>query len=343
VPLQCELLIPQLLRILSNISRFFPPVDLGTGPIRDGALTHNCPLELAVCEQAHAWPDMHTTDIVLSLGTGSTLTREPYAPAREPILARHKEESWVLKCFPSLRCIANLASTAVTSIDSERVYQKFMNSRTKDEAQAYFRQNIRIKEIPDIDDISTMDELRVQVQTQPLGNIKRLEIITALLASSFYFELDRLPIYDNQYYRCEGSIRCRNNGLGAVRALVRLIPSFALEFTFDMGTLATVNEGDVCSWCQRFSKSVVFYVRHPSQTIAISLRTSDLSYHNLSSFPKPVEWFVTQQRLEARFGVADHHAPGSFFCHKCDENRLEGRKRQVPNPCFPPGKRLRIR
>jgi hypothetical protein len=54
-----------------------------------------------------------------------------------------------------------------------------------------------MNEIPDIDDISTMDELRAQVQTQPLGNIKRLEIITALLASSFYFELDRPPIYDN--------------------------------------------------------------------------------------------------------------------------------------------------
>lgn len=317
---------------MTNLDRFFPPVDLSTGPVRDGGLTHNCPIDIALSEQEHIWSDA-PLDMVISLGTGTT--RESLSESREPNLSPWIE--WLLK---PLRCITDLVGVYMDSIDGQSAYERVVGRR-KDKRN-FFRMNIRMDQTPEIDDISSMDELSDRVYSQSSLSGKQLDVLFALLAKSFYFELDSLPVFDRDYYRCEGTIRCRNNSYGVLKALNALYPKSNHQFANDLGSLSVLNAEDICTWCQRYSKAVVFYVRRPSDDIKIFLQRAPLQKREISSFPKPLDWFVKQQRLDASFGVADHHGPGLFFCRGCDEKRLQGRKRQVAQSWWPPEKRVRL-
>jgi hypothetical protein len=204
-----------------------------------------------------------------------------------------------------------------------------MNWLDDDKKESYFRFNVRVKDSNSIDDVGQMDILRREVHLQPKGASRQLEVASALLISSFYFELDTIPEYDNGYYRCEGSIRCRNSSLEVIKALSRLFDSRPrLEFTkAESGLLGVLEEKDICSFCQRYSKGVCFYVRHPKDTVSISLRTGYLEDRELSGFPQSVAWFIEKQQLRAHFGAADHHVRGGFYCRQCDKNRF--RKRRI--------------
>ena len=232
-----------------------------------------------------------------------------------------------------------------SSTDGEKQWQGIHNSLDENLRPGYFRLNIKVGQVPGLDDITQMDDLRRAVQFQPLGKSKREGVVSALLISSFYLELDYLPYYENGFYRCEGVIRCRNNSYAVVHALTKLFSSsleFTSETTSERGLLAIFKgEEDICSWCQRYSKQIVFYIRHPRDMITLSLRTDELNYRKLSGFPQTVEWFIKQQRLDAQFGAADHHIPGAFFCSKCDMTRLQNRKRKDYEAAWPPLKRQR--
>jgi len=308
----------------------FPQVDLEIGPSWDGGLLHNCPIGIGLWESKHIWPEQSSPDVVLSLGT-ATSDPQPNTMSR---MSRFLPQ-WM----------KSLCSLYLSSIDGEKLWQDIRNRLDENSTQDYFRLNVKVGQVPELDDITQMDDLRRAVQFQHLGKSKREGVVSALLISSFYLELDCLPYYENGFYRCEGVIRCRNNSYAVVHALTKLFSSsleFTSETTSERGLLAVFKgEEDICSWCQRYGKQIVFYIRHPRDTITLSLRTDELNYRKLSGFPQTVEWFIKQQRLDAQFGTADHHIPGAFFCSKCDITRLQNRKRKDYEAAWPPLKRQR--
>jgi hypothetical protein len=176
---------------------------------------------------------------------------------------------------------------------------------------------VKLEEPIAIDDTSIMAKLREIVRMQPHGAAERQRLVLSLLASSFFFELDCAPKFDAGFYRCEGSIRCRNQ-IGAITDTIgRIFPS-AVEFVTDSVTLATFEGArGVCALCLRFRKPVVFYVRHPSETITMYLRVDQDIRTRISGFPQSMSWFIRQQQLDTPFGVPSHSVPGSVACSRC--------------------------
>ncbi|KAK5163302.1 hypothetical protein LTR04_002627 [Oleoguttula sp. CCFEE 6159] len=326
---QDEVCVWEAARATSAAPILFRPANIAAyGAFQDGGLKHNNPINLALWESRHVWPEHSIPDVVLSLGTGTPELQSPRAPH-----FRH---------FLNDGFIPRLCRSFMSSLDGENTWKEVENRLDDTSRQNYFRFNVGMTDAPSIDDVTCMETLRRSVHFQPSGPSSLAELVSALLISCFYFQLDFLPHFESGFYRCEGSIRCRNNGTTIVNAMKRVYTS-QLEFVTDSGTLADFNgRDDVCTWCHRYSKRLVFYVRHPTDTMSMYLRTSDQTRRRISGFPQSIEWFVKQQRLDATFGLPDHGTPGALLCCKCDRVGFPMQKRKFIDVNRTKQKRMRL-
>lgn len=193
-----------------------------------------------------------------------------------------------------------------------------MNRLDKRSRGDHFRPNISFPgQEPAIDDIDCMNGLRTSVHLRPRIFQDSKSIVSALLASTFFFELITISLFDSRMFHCQGIIRCRLQGDVIVQALAR-IHSSDLSFVTDLGTLGLLNpKKDVCHLCHRYCKQVDFYIRHPSDSIVVYLQSDPHKRRKLGGFPQTMDWFVRQQNLDAVFGTANHGAPGKLACRAC--------------------------
>ena len=254
--------------------------------------------------------------MVLSLGTGTleSQAQSPQAPHFRDLI----NDGFV----------SRLVRSFVSSLDGESVWRELVNRLDESSKQDYFRFNIELTQALDIDDITKMDDLRKSVHIQHEGPSQRRQVISALLATSFFFELDYPPQLESGFYRCEGSIRCRNQGEAVINALSQLHSS-QMEFVTDTGLVASFGgRQDICSWCHRYCKHITFYIRHPTETVTLYLKVDAQHRRRISGFPQTMEWFSRQQSLDAVLGTPDHGTPGAFLCHKCKPSGLRRRNKR---------------
>lgn len=191
----------------------------------------------------------------------------------------------------------------------------------------YFRINMPLDKEPDLDEVEKMPELR-QLASSFLSTYDFLSITRAIFSASFFFELDQVPRYRDQYI-CTGSIRCRSPDRRAL--IARILQEYpAAAFTTDQHvSLGYINERNLCMSCGLYRKAVSFSVYHPSQVVRIYLRFNRLHKQVISGFPQTVSWFVERQKLHAQFGRSDHHNPNYSILGKCDCNIRSNRKRSL--------------
>ena len=224
----------------------------------------------------------------------------------------------------------------MSSLDGENVWRDFKNRLSADVREDFFRFNLFLNgKEPAIDDIGSMETLQKDVRRQ-LSDAKSDEtcrdVCLALLTSCFYFELDSQPRYDSGGYECSGRIRCRTDCRATIAALTRLMDG-AIDFVIKYDVLGILNlQSDRCSGCGRFCKRISFRVRHPSDTIAISMRFEYSTLRKLSGFPQSMEWFAKQQRLDHAFGLLPVDGAGRV-CNVCaPQDQVDGlilRKRKA--------------
>lgn len=297
-----------------NIRSLFPAINLSIGSFQDGGLKHNNPIGIGIGESRHIWPENSSMDVVLSLGTGTTDGQSQINPHY-----RHRiNDGFIPRLYRSF----------MSSLDGEHSWKDMINRLDDTTREDYFRFNIEINGSPDIDNITRMDEWRDTVRQQSTALARCEEVVSALLVSSFFFELEKPPEYERGFFRCDGFIRCRSNCNNVVKAVERLCDN-EMEFLLDSGVVA-IFEGrnDICRWCQRYRKKITFYVRHPSDQVTLSLRMGEHSCRRLSGFPQTMEWFVKMQELDGFMGVADHKIPGKLDCFNCEEPGLASGKRK---------------
>ena len=303
------------------------------GSFQDGGLKHNNPLDLALWECAKIWAPGTAPDVVLSIGTG-------------------KDDSLKSPKAPHFRNVLNdgflprLCRSFMSSIDGERAWRDLANRLDDDVRADYFRLNVPFAgDEPRLDDLGYLDTLRTSVHLQPDGSRDRTKIAFALLVASFYFELDRVPTFEQGRYLCEGSIRCRNEPCAVIQSLRKMYGN-RLEFTMDSGILGPLGVEDVCSVCRLYCKKAQFYVRHLGETVSMHLRVNGLERRKLSGFPHSMTWFVRQQHLNSPFGNAEHSIPGTFRCGVCKVLKLQPaglRRKRGPDESPPPTGRKRAR
>ena len=212
-------------------------------------------------------------------------------------------------------------------MDGKRTWQELMNRVGDKSKQHYFRLDVGLDEAPAIDDVTCMNRLRNSVHFETNAASARIELVSALLTASFFFELDTIPKFEGGLYRCDGSIYCRNHIYGVLRGLANANGANT-EFANDDGYLANLDGmTSVCMHCHRYRKSVAFYVRDLGALTTIYLKSDESPRRRISGFPQTIQWFIKQQRLDAVFGAPDRISRAK--CRFCDHGQP---KRKVTGP-----------
>ncbi|KAI9768255.1 MAG: hypothetical protein M1840_005085 [Geoglossum simile] len=302
-----EVMIHQAAQSTSAAPSIFPAIFIpALGYLQDGGVGwHNNPLDPALWESRLIWPSNAEPDLMVSVGTD--FARAPSSP-EVPRMKRGLKDGFIPRLFRSLMSVFN----------AEKNWVNHLNRLDEKARDNNFRLNIPLKKEPPLDEVNKMDELRQRVHLHLRTHDDTSGIVRALWSSSFFFELDEIPISQGGWYECRGSIRCRSpNSRAFVALLAQEFPS-ALFTTDHNITLGHMNEGDLCMECGLYRKAVKFYVYHPGQAITIFLRLNQLYCRKISGFSNSMSWFVQQQRLGADFGRPDHQSPEGPVHRKCN-------------------------
>ncbi|KAF2812825.1 FabD/lysophospholipase-like protein [Mytilinidion resinicola] len=298
------------------------------GTYQDGAMKNNNPIILGLCESQLIWPGDCKEDIVLSLGTGTEQDQSPHAPHFRHIL----KDGF----------IPRIGRYIPSSMDGEVTWNAVISRLDPETRKRYFRFNVHLNEPAAIDDTSMMPKLREAVNTQPHISRDIQEFVFSLLIASFFFELDCVPQFDNGFYRCEGSIRCRNDSPKVLELLAKLSPR-GLDFIIDSTGLGDLEgPADICTQCSRFRKRVIFHVRHPTEIVTIYVRVGHDHRYAIGGFPHSMQWLVQQQYLDSVFGLPDHRSSNVGDCERCRAWELPMKRNYVSKSSQLVCKRLRI-
>jgi len=293
-----------------SISRLVKPAYISAiGTFQDGGLKHNNPVNLALWECRQIWPSVVKPDLMVSLGTGTDgEIQSPSAPHFRHLF----KDGFIPRLYRSF----------MSSLDGQSVWRDFVNGLDERSREDYFRFNIFFpgKE-PAIDNTDQMNILRESVHLQTHSAQDCIDTASALLISSFFFELTTCPKFESGLYHCQGNIRCRLKSSTIIQSLTNLHPS-SLEFVTDSETLAFfLGQTDVCCLCHRYCKRVEFYIRHPSDMMTIYIRIDRQKRRKISGFPQTMNWFTRQQNLDVVFGTSDHSNLGGLSCQCCAMGR----------------------
>jgi hypothetical protein len=276
------------------------------GTFQDGSLKFNNPAKLALAESRVIWPSIRRPDAVLSLGTGTQAGAHSPQATHTGVLYR------VGRYFQF-------------SIDAESAWEELLNGLDPEERQDYFRLNFEFPgSEPAIDDIECMDELSTHIQVQPQGPQRRKEVISTLLITCLFFELDEYPVYDAGFFHCRGSIRCRLSGRALIRALLQNHSSTLQYFKDNENLGVSVCEEDICQSCYRYICPVQFTVCAMTDMVTLSVRWNNES-RRLSGFCQSMAKVAEDQKLCYPFGSSTHGSPGKVQCSACLPLRLSRR------------------
>ncbi|KAH2084173.1 hypothetical protein KXX03_002649 [Aspergillus fumigatus] len=304
----------QAARATASAHLFFSTVHLpGLGSFQDGGLPrYNNPAHVAELEAKHLWPEGPDPDIFITLGTGSE-TRCAKPSAFRNVLV----DGWIPRVY---RAMQRTFDGRVTWLDQ---YAR-LDDTSKEH---HFRFDSLFGGLPPMDNTDCMDYLsnqaRIQSSWQDSG-----EAALTLLTSSLFFELDAKPEYRCGLFRCMGMIRCRAPPEPLIRKLAQLEPSCQEFFKDGLNLGLHLSANDICAACHRYSLSVYFYVRNLDEKVTLSLRLG-ATKRRLSAFPKSMQQFIEEQKLDSPFGVPNHSIPLQVQCPTCRApTRTQRRKRK---------------
>ena len=291
--------------------RLFRPIQISTlGTFQDGGLKHNNPIHLALWESRQIWPSIKQPDVVVSLGTGTTVNGNALPPTDSNF--RHViNDGFVPRLWRSF----------MSSLDGQSTWRDLWNRLDNTAKDSYFRANVYLSnDALGIDKIEHMDQLRDSVHVQPHNHRFRDRAAFALLAASFFFELTSPPLFLNTKHYCRGVIRCRLNG-NAICPTLNRVHSLDLEFLAENEVIGYYKGSeDVCPRCHRYQKEVEFAIRHLDDPVTISLQSALYGRRNVSGFPESIQWFKDQLHMDAHFGRPFHTSARA--CEDCTPQPL---------------------
>lgn len=261
------------------------------GLFQDGGLRHNNPASIAQWEAQFLWPCKAGPDFVLSLGTGTTAS------------ATVSTDDAI--CKPKF--YERLFASFMRSLDGEDAWERFLNNVPMKSRHRYHRLNIQFKG-PELclDNADRLPELKENVSsTLDHDRLTMLSVVDSVLASMFYFELDRLPVRDKSGFSCSGMIFCRLNlPADGLRELhLRLVETSS--WFIIQGCPVVCSQG-IPKGLPPFRKRVSFRVESRDELITFSLRGITSKSRQLSGFPTTLDHLIQEQQLDRPFGTIDH-------------------------------------
>jgi hypothetical protein len=311
------------------------------GTFQDGAMAgggkHNNPINLAVWESRCLWPSLKP-DVVLSLGTG---TRDAGPPQTTGVRNIWKD-GWAPRVKRSVE----------SAFDGQHAWGTLWNHLDDQARQNYFRLNLAFPgSEPSADDADCMEDLARCVQVQPCGRGQRDDVLSALLISCLFFELDGMPRYECGFYYCTGFIRCKVRSHALIKAL---LCTHAKDIDFYDGNHhlgVKISLDDICTACYRYQRPIQFLKRSLEDPIELSVHWGDTCHRKLSGMPHTLSSLIDKQSLDSPFGTAAHDIPRALHCPPCANKSysfkipIANRKRLIPlpkSPALPSRKRQNV-
>jgi hypothetical protein len=137
------------------------------------------------------------------------------------------------------------------------------------------------------------------------------DLARGIVASTFYFQLRRMPVYDKGLYTCYGRILCRvpvsNPGFPS---LMHKIESLSATFSVQGRTLST--KGSSFDRLGNFCKPVITHVSKLDDRVHARLEFSNTQKYYISASPISVASLIKLQKLDwpcARTGTLGRRGP----------------------------------
>jgi len=256
------------------------------------------------------WPSRHTHDLLVSVGTGYT----PGAEGTGDPPGRRFPAGW----GPVRLWRAYNSSPCMDGMEAYREGRVHVPSSLRSNT-------IRLDhaldgDLPRLDDVGKLAELAALPFTVPD------ELVRAVLATCFFFELDAPPSRADGQYRLRGSVLCARTQ--ARRIVDRVLVEFpGARFQRGRGRpLGRVDDDDGCLLCGYYRKQVTLSVPSLDEEITIAL-ASPAQQRPIGGFPKTIRQLLHDQLAEAVFGRPDHQDDRwpprrSCYCVKMTKRRV---------------------
>lgn len=282
------------------------------GTLQDGGVRANNPEGIAQEECRIIWPAAQAHDLLVTVGTG-----------RVPSAAKDDKQDLPPRGFLHNRAPLRLwrAYNSSPCMDGVQAYKEGLNQVPYFMRSNKFRVDCTLEEdLPQLDDVGKLPQLA----TLPYAVSD--ELVRAVLASTFFFELDELPVKARGQYRCRGSILCARQNARQIMARVLVeFPGAGFQ-TLHGYHLGRVDDDEGCTGCGYYRKTVTFAV--PSLDEEVSIRIANASFQrDVGGFPRSMQQCLDRQQANAAFGRSDHQTnrwPQKRVCY-CSR----GMKRRV--------------
>ncbi|KAJ5751332.1 hypothetical protein N7533_008360 [Penicillium manginii] len=288
---------------------YFKPMFLpGIGLLQDAGVRANCPLRVAIRETLDMWPTNVEPSLVVSVGTGFSLTPK-LSPRRNGFIHR-----------------ALHAFIYGPAVDGNEGFQDAYDNLPRGAQENVFRLNLHLKNgLPQLDSVTSIKDLVSLPYTIP----KRL--CQMIISRLFFFELDTEPAHMDRGILCTGSILVKGDLDNMLDAVEREYqdPIFAMVPGANFGS---VTEHQGCTVCAYYRKRVQFTVSSPVEEFSLSIKSKTFS-ERINGFPTTLSRILKFQGVEASFGRSDHRhtwKPQRVCC--CHVPPKRGRMSPEPRP-----------
>jgi hypothetical protein len=260
----------------------------------DGGLSDNNPSLVALQEMKRVMPECRRPDQFVSVGTGACGIRRICSPEAKS------------SCMSSMSSIPQAFEHYwKNNFDGDSQFLKLRQALTvmlpdgDGDVDKWFRRfNLSLEaELPDLADAQAMDSLADAAMAHFISEPAIEDLALSVLASTFYFELRCLPIYEKGYYACYGRILSRVPvAHPAFLALMKRLNSLQAEFVVQGRVVRdkklTRERGG------NFSKPVCVHVQELEDQVDIRLRLSGKHHYHISASPFSVKSLIDLQKLE---------------------------------------------
>ena len=334
---------PRSLLNSAYMSRFFTP-HLVRGLRRymqDGGLWRNNPSDIGTDIAKETCPRISKPDMALSLGTGyqagSDGLPSPSSPATPIDLVRAE----LRKVSPRRgydhfvkRIVHSFLSSAVMDGDKFHALSGQL-SGSANAARRSFRLNVELPEMPSLDDVASMETLRIATYAQHSQN-KELDTIADILVSTlFYFELTAWPVRHRSKVSCRGRILCDIEPGPILEHFIKELQQRGYRFNVAGSILSLSGSEQQDLSTETFKLPVEVSARNldDSFTILLCKELPGPTAHQISASPFQFRGLLRAQGWSSHFGRADNGPLGP---------EDETRKRKSGAGHFVSSKRVRV-
>lgn len=255
------------------------------------------------------WPSRRTHDLLLSVGTGYADTQ-----GAGNLPDRHFPAGWgpmrLWRAYNASPCMDGMAAYREGRVHVPSALRS--NTIRLDHALD--------GELPRLDDVGKLAELAALPFTVPD------ELVRAVWATCFFFELDAAPSRTDGSYHLRGSVLCARTHAR------RIVDQVLVEFPrahFQSGRgqpLGRVDDDDGCPLCGYYRKQVTLSVPSLDEEITIAL-ASAAQQRPIGGFPTSIRQLLQDQQADAVFGRPDHQEYGwpprrSCYCGRTTKRRV---------------------